>query len=68
MGFAEMFERELEKIRDPANAGFIDSWIGSLQAFVHAGRLGKTSVERGRVVLDERLDGVVPVDPIARWI
>jgi hypothetical protein len=68
VGFVEMFERELEKIREPSNAAFVDVWIQALRAFVHGHRLGHTSSERERLTLDGLLDAIVPVDPIARWI
>jgi hypothetical protein len=66
--FARMLERELEKIREPANADFIDAWVQTLGAFVHAAGLGRTSSGRGRAALEDRLGAIVPVDPVARWV
>jgi hypothetical protein len=43
--------KELEKVRVPGNAAFVDGWYGSIQAFAHAARLGRTSACRERLVL-----------------
>jgi hypothetical protein len=66
--FARMLERELEKVREPENGPLIDEWVQSISAFAHAAALGRTSGNRGRLVFEKRLEGVVPVDPLARWL
>lgn len=68
VGFAEMLQRQLESIRQPSNAAYVDAWIQALQAFVHGTDLGKASGDRERIKLEAALDAVVPLDPIARWI
>ena len=64
----QMLEVELEKVREPANAAFIDSWTRATSAFTHGAGFGWTSSNRERLALEKRLEGVVPVDPLARWL
>jgi len=63
--YAVSLSSELEKVRVPANADFVDGWVISIRDFVHAAALGRTSAERGRLAFEERLASVVPVDPLA---
>ena len=66
--FARMLERELEKVREPANGPLIDEWVQSISAFAHAAGSGRASGNHGRLAFEKRLEGVVPVDPLARWL
>jgi hypothetical protein len=65
-GLLRATERELNQLREQANAALVDEWVVQFEAYLRKSRLGAVSAQRAERQLVERLDDVRPVDRLSR--
>jgi hypothetical protein len=67
LGLVRIAGAEIEAIREPANARFVDDWLQTFTVYVRQSNVGNVSARKARDQLEARLKMIQPIDRLARW-